>query len=124
MEKVTRTRTTYRCGICGTEHRGKREASACEAGGVEARKFRVGDRVAAKERRTCPHGHSYACSGRVLRVVGPVPYEAEVHGKGFGLWTSPGHLYLYELTARCTTCRSATSVRYPACALKRSARRA
>ena len=120
MKKIVRTKTSYRCGVCRSEHARKAEAAACETGGIETRAFRVGDTVAAKEKRTCPHGHDYVCRGRVVRVVGPVPYDAEIYGKGFGLWRSGGHIFLYELIARCTRCTSRTPVRYPAISLKRT----
>ena len=122
MRKIRRTKTTYVCGTCGTEHGRKTDAEACEAAGVEEKKFRVGEQVSARERRCCPNGHEYVASGPIKRIVGPEPYDAEVHGKGFGLWKSPGHLYMYEIVACCGTCRSRVSVRYPAMALTRRRR--
>ncbi|HTM68311.1 MAG TPA: hypothetical protein VL426_03340 [Candidatus Binatia bacterium] len=124
MRTIKRTRTVYRCGICRTDHDRKRDAEACEAGGIEEKKFRVGDRVVARGKRTCPNGHAYVCAGRVRRIVGPEPYEAEVHGKGYGLWRSPGHLFMYELLARCSTCGNTAPVRYPAFSLRKAPVRA
>lgn len=125
MKKITRTRTTYRCGVCEAEYGKKREAEACEAGGIEEKDFRVGDRVTAREKRTCPGGHAYVCNGRIRRIVGPEPYDAEIHGKGFGLWRPAArHVYMYEIVACCTRCSSRTPVRYPAISLKKLPARA
>lgn len=119
MRKIKRTKTSYRCAVCKTEHERKSDAFACEAGGVEERKFRVGDMVRAVEARRCVQGHRYVCRGRVVKVIGPVPYSAEEHGKGFGLWSSTGHIYMYEIATGCAKCGSKTRVRYPASALRR-----
>ncbi len=120
MRKVKRTRTYYRCGVCGTEHERKSDAKACEAGGVEEKKFKVGDLVQAVERRRCVQGHRYACIGKVVKVIGPIPYSAEEHGKGFGLWMAAGHIYMYEIATGCAKCRSKTRARYPGASLRRA----
>lgn len=119
MRTVKRTKTFYRCGICGTEHARRSDAKACEAGGVEEKKFRIGEAVRAREPRRCVQGHRYACSGKIVKVIGPVPYSAEEHGKGFGLWSAAGHIYMYEIATGCPTCGSKTRVRYPAASLRR-----
>ena len=118
MMKITRTKTYYRCGVCRTDHERKSDAAACEAGGTEARKFKVGDQVDAVGRRQCSLGHRYAASGKIVRIVGPVPYSAEEHGKGFGLWQAGGHIYLYEIATGCAKCGSKTRVRYPGFSLR------
>lgn len=120
MRKVKRTKTYYRCGICGTDHARRSEAAACEAGGVEEKKFRPGDAVQAVEARRCVQGHRYVCRGKVVKVIGPVPYSAEEHGKGFGLWSASGHIYMYEIATGCAKCGSRTRVRYPAASLRPS----
>ena len=119
MRKITRTKTYYRCGVCKTDHERKSDAAACEAGGVEEKKFRVGTAVRAVEARRCVQGHRYACSGKVVKVIGPVQYSAEEHGKGFGLWSSTGHIYMYEIATGCPKCGSKMRVRYPASSLRR-----
>lgn len=124
MRKITRKRTYYRCGVCKTDHERKSDAADCESGGIEEKKFKVGDRVIAADKRQCTVGHRYPCRGKVVRVIGPVPYSAEEHGKGFGLWLPGGHIYLYEIATGCAKCGSKTRARYPAASLRRESARA
>lgn len=119
MRKIKRTRTYYRCAVCKTEHERKSDAAACEAGGVEEKKFKVGDAVRAAGFRRCVQGHRYVCRGKVMKVIGPVPYCLEEHGKGFGLMSATGHIYMYEIATGCAKCGSKTRVRYPAASLRR-----
>jgi rRNA maturation protein Nop10 len=118
MRKIKRTKTYYRCAVCKTEHERRSDAAACEAGGIEDKKFRVGDMVRAVESRRCVQGHRYACRGKVVKIVGPEPYSAEVHGKGFGLMSATGHIYMYEIATGCAKCGSKTRVLYPAASLR------
>jgi hypothetical protein len=119
MRKIAKKTYFYRCGICGTDFPSKSEAESCEAGSVENRRFTEGSAVRAVDLRHCSCGRDYVCRGTVVRVIGPIAYSAEEHGKGFGFWSAHGHVYLYEVASRCPSCKEEKLVRYPAISLRR-----
>lgn len=122
MKRIIRKSVRYRCGTCKTKYGSARAATRCERSGVEPKSYRVGDAVRARAKRTCVDGHQYAVRGKVARVLGPEPYDPEVHLKGFGIVAS-GHLYLYEISYDCPACGEKKRVRYPAAALVPDKRR-
>ncbi len=117
MRRITRVVSLFRCEKCGAEYPTMSEARRCEAGTCERKQFRIGDFVRARERRCCSLGRSYVMKGRVVAIVGPEPYDAEVLLKGFGVPKTHGHFFWYEVSYCCPVCRRSKRARYPAGAL-------
>ncbi len=122
MKRVVKKTVVYLCGVCRQEYRSARAARACERAGVEKKAFKKGDRVRVRcGERTCTRGHEYVCHGAIRRVLGPLPYDAEIFLKGFGVPDAGLHKFLYEIPCDCPTCGCHGGGLYPAELLQRSA---
>ncbi len=121
MDRVVKKTVVYRCGTCRHEYRSARAARECERRACEKKAHKKGDLVRVSgAKRTCVHGHRYECRGEVRRVLGPLPYDAEIFMKGFGVADSGLHKYLYEVPCACPECGSAGGGLYPVELLERA----
>jgi len=106
MRRLVTKKVLYQCRVCRTKYGDRRTAASCEAKPVEPARFKVGDRVTARERRTCQLGRAYVMTGKVIAVHGPQPPDEEYEIKWLGCRAERlgSHVRQYEVHYRCPRC--------------------
>ncbi|MBI3632839.1 MAG: hypothetical protein HY226_00950 [Candidatus Vogelbacteria bacterium] len=108
MKKIKINRTLYQCEVCKTEYKKEADAKSCEKMLIKEEPFKVGDQVQNVEPRQCNvNGKIYFFKGRVIKVVGPMPFDEEYERKWLGADPTRlnSHVYAYQVEFRCPHCR-------------------
>ncbi len=115
MKKIVKATILWQCEICKTEYTKKSDAEKCEAKPIEKKKFKLGDLVRVKEKRTCFKSEKpYICEGVIVKIIGPEPPDFEYEVKWLGSQSERlnSHVFWYEIGYICPRCNKPKRVRY------------
>ncbi len=125
MKTVSEVVRVYQCEVCKSWYQGKKQALTCEKMPVEEKKHKLGSRVKAIEQHECNCGRKYLPEGKIVRVLGPEPFDYEYETKwlrGRGVDT---HVFVYEVNFSCPKCHDKKSKHfyYPEIAVSKKAKK-
>jgi hypothetical protein len=108
MKAITKVVRSFKCEKCGTEYRRRWQALACERRPIEKPAFKKGDRVRAKEKRTCFNDKRYVMIGRITGYTPVEPADEDYENRHLGGKPSRmnSHVRRYGVTWICPVCKS------------------
>lgn len=96
---------SYKCAGCKTKYKTFEEALACEQLPIEKKDFNKGDVVKCRHKWQCNRCNKfYPAIGKVVKVIGPEPYNPEYEVGVVGENRSVTHIYYYHVIAPCPKC--------------------
>ena len=121
MKKRVIRSIIYTCGICHTDHSSKAAAQKCESMPIEERGYKIGDRVRNIEPRTCnKKDKPYHFTDKVVKIIGPIPFDFEYEVKWLGGRGLNQHVFQYEVSFSCPQCGEKRRERYYAPELQKT----